>query len=97
MEEEGREVRGQRRRKERRGERRRRRKIKRNVRKNVRRDSFNAVVCPVLNIAGLGTEKTHLSKEPCMTLRVRTTPPTTVCRYSKGTLEDKRKKTVIAE
>lgn len=30
---------------------------------------------------------TNLSKEPYITFRVRTTSPTTVCRYSKGTLE----------
>ncbi len=34
---------------------------------------------------------THLSKEPYITFSVRTTSPTTVCRYSSGTLEGKRK------
>lgn len=30
---------------------------------------------------------TNLSKEPYITFSVRTTSPTTVCRYSRGTLE----------
>lgn len=34
---------------------------------------------------------THLSKEPYITFNVRTTSPTTVCRYSRGTLEGNRK------
>lgn len=34
---------------------------------------------------------TNLSKEPYITFRVRTTSPTTVCRYSSGTLEGNRK------
>jgi len=31
--------------------------------------------------------QTHLSKEPYITFSVRTTSPTTVCKYSRGTLE----------